>query len=267
MAFIEKVIQLVKEPLNLMLDYAKEPLRSRAHERAQEECAAAHNRAKDLSESRIKAETDAAIRTKEHETMLPARLARAQAEVEHYAKQLETERLEHVSKSMLAFAGALQELTRNANHAVAGMRIELTARGDAMLAERLTYHVKLIEEAGERASSEFAAIEKRFPNNLTARRVLEAAAERKLAIVMDTCERFMRELTDQGKRINDNIEALTLQSHELVERQLGRFEVIAPGARAVIQEPLRNTALVAPVDSVTAESVNRPLAGDPSGAA
>ncbi|WP_423193199.1 hypothetical protein [Cupriavidus sp. H18C2] len=94
---LSKAVDFMKAPFELLADYAREPLRTWEHDRTQsrsatehrqdmERSAAEHKQEMERTAAKVKAESDARMREKELETMLPARLAKAQADLEYYAR-------------------------------------------------------------------------------------------------------------------------------------------------------------------------------------
>lgn len=226
MSFVDKLAKLgdlIAKPFELVIDYAREPLRGWEHERSESAKASSHSHDKDFEQGRIKAESDARIREQESEANLAIKTRKLDRELEEWVKDQEIARFERVTDAVMKYRQEFTTMNQNAINAIGIMQIELRKRAHDLVEEKTRRYKVLQQEAFDDAMADLARIEQHFSSNPAARSMLERAVETKLTTIIEGAGRFITELNVDLKLLSESVTRLSERSEEFVTIHLQQF--------------------------------------------
>lgn len=226
MKFLEKLSalgDLIAKPFELIIDYAREPLRGWEHERNESSSASSHAHDKDLEQARIKAESDARIREKESEANLTFKMRKLERELEEWVKDQEIARFERVTEAVMRYRQEFTAMNQNAIKAIGLMQLDLRQRAHDLVEEKTRRYQMLQQEAFDNALADFTRIEQQFSAGSAARNMLEDAVQKKLATIIDGAGRFIAELDVDLKLLSESVTRLSERGEEFVTVHLQQF--------------------------------------------
>lgn len=247
MSFLDKLSKLgdlIVKPFELIIDYAREPIRGWEHGRAESAKASAHSHDKDIEQSRIKGESDARIREKESDANLAIKTRKLDRELEEWVKDQEVARFERVTEAVMRYRQEFATLNQNAINAIGIMQIELRRRAHDLVEEKTWRYKVLQQEAFDNAVTDLTRIEQQFPDNPVARKMLEDAVQTKLITIIDGAGRFIVELNVDLKLLSESVTRLSERGEEFVTvhlqqfhtRQLGHIDQLATSPAKLIDK-------------------------------
>ena len=215
----DKVDDIFYKPIELITDWASEPLKAREHKRKEQ---SEENKLKIASERKMKErkqEADIAIK-KETEVV------RIIAEIEEWKKDQEFNRMKAVSEAVSKYQKELTQLNVNAANAIGNMQIELREKAQNLVLEKTIKYKQLQDKAWKEASEDLKRIETDFPDNEAAKDILTKAVDARLGNIIDVARNFLNELNDDIRSINKNISLLADSGQKFIERHLTQFQAL-----------------------------------------
>ncbi len=226
----DKLDDIIYKPIELITDWAKEPLRRWEYGRREED---ADNRLKreierETAVNKIESEINRA--EKEHEVNLSIKketeVRRIIAEIEEWRSDQDFNRMQAVSEAIMKYQHELTKLNVNAMNAVGNMQLELRNKAQDMVYEKTVKYKELQDQAMNDAVADLKRIETEFPENETARNILTKAVDKRLANIIDTANNFILELNNDIKAINSNISLLANSGQKFIEEHLKQFQAV-----------------------------------------
>lgn len=249
LGIFDKLDDIIYEPIKLVTDWAREPLRNREHHRSKE--TEEHNLKLEIErqklqhkleqerqdndlQRKIKEETektkiDAEIRMKEksHETELQIKqeteVVRIIAEIETLKKDQDFQRMKAVSEAIMQFQKELTCLNVDAISAIGNLQLDLREKAQKLVYEHTIKYKQLQDKAMQDAINDLINVEEKFGENEMAKRILINAIDKRLANIIDTASYFLQELNSDIKSLNQNIDMLTNSGQKFIERHLEQF--------------------------------------------
>ncbi|MCT4536044.1 hypothetical protein [Halodesulfovibrio sp.] len=233
MGKFSKIGRLVKDciakPIDVLCDWAREPLHARSHARSEQANRSAHEQAMERDELRIKTESDARMRENEHAVDLEIKreteIKKALVELDEWKKDKDLERMKRTSEAVAAYQEKLTKLNVAAINALGNMQLELRERAQKLVYEKTVQYKELQDIAMNDAINDFKRIEDNFSSNERAKDILMTAADKKLANVIDTAARFLEELNQDIITLNKSITSLSEQGQDFIENHLNQFSL------------------------------------------
>jgi len=225
--FAKGVFKMVTGPLGVLEEWAQEPLRKWEFKRQEE--------AKDRDLQReIKRQTEAQRIQSEiakdeasHKTDLEIRMQteinRINAETEEWQKDKQLERQTKVLDAIKKYQKELMELNTNTIRAIGEMDIDLRRKAQDLVLEKTKEYKLLQDEAQQEAEQEIDRIVQKYASNERVMNIMLTATEAKLTNIIESCSRFMHELSDDIQKMNENINLLTQRGQSFVYNQLDRI--------------------------------------------
>lgn len=262
LSVLSKISHIITEPINVLSDWAREPLKNSAHARNLEQ---QNNAAKTTSEIKKSEELHAAnILSKQKE--LDAKIEQARAKIEQEnkimdadllskQKQLDTElhikketeipkilaeidelrkdnefnRMKAVSDAIMEYQKHLTKLNVEAVSAIGTMQLDLREKAQALVYDKTIKYKQLQDMAHQQAFDEITKIETTFQNNEMAKSILMRSVEVRLVNIITTAQNFLIELNNDIAVINNSITLLTEKGQGFIENHLGKFQTISNG--------------------------------------
>lgn len=262
LSVLSKISHLITEPINVLSDWAREPLKKKAHERNLEQ---QNNAAKTTSEIKKSEELHTAtILTEQKELDAKIELARAKleqenkiidadlvskqkkldtelhikketeihkilAEIEELKKDNEFTRMKAVSDAIMEYQKHLTKLNVEAVSAIGNMQLELREKAQSLVYDKTIKYKQLQDMAHQQAFDEITKIETTFANNEMAKSILMRSVEARLVNIITTAQNFLIELNNDITIINNSITMLTEKGQGFIENHLGKFQTISNG--------------------------------------
>jgi len=215
----DKLDDTVYEPIKLITDWAKEPLRRWKHKRDIEK-----------ERLRIDVETENRIKEKEAEVELTIKketeIKRILIEIEEFKKDKEFERMKAVSEAIMKYQEELTRLNVNAINAIGHMQLDLREKAQQLVYDKTIRYKELQDQAIAEAANDLKRIEKDFKENDRAKDILIKAVDKRLANIINTAQNFLIELNEDIKSLNNSISLLAEQGQIFIESHLEKFHVI-----------------------------------------
>ena len=255
----DKLDDIVYEPVKLVTDWAREPLKRREHKRNIEKETArlnaeTQNRIKEKEAevnlsikekeaeanlifrnieketARLNAETQNRIKEKEAEVNLAIKketeIKRVLVEIEEFKKDKEFERMKAVSEAIMKYQEELTRLNVNAINAIGHMQLELREKAQQLVYDKTIRYKELQDQAISEALNDLRRIEDDFSGNDRAKDILIKAVDKRLANIIDTAHNFLIELNADIKLLNQSISLLAEQGQRFIESHLEKFHVM-----------------------------------------
>lgn len=234
------LLNCISKPVDVLCDWASEPLKARSYERSEAARESAHQRNMDTLTAQSRSEHE--IRTKEmeleHELRaqekeldvdLEVRRVReiemAVAEIQEWKKEREFERMERTTAAIAHYLEQLTKLNVETINAIGHMQLELKERAQQLVYEKTIQYKELQDIAIEEAMNDFIRIEEKFGDNERAKDILIRAVDTKMGNIIDTSTRFLEELNRDIVSLNQSIDRLTNQGQKFIENHLERFHI------------------------------------------
>ncbi|EGU33813.1 hypothetical protein VIBRN418_15913 [Vibrio sp. N418] len=244
MGFLSKIggalLSCISKPVEVLCDWASEPLKGRSHDRSESARDSAHQRnmetltAQTRSEHEIRTremELDHELRAKEKELDVDLEVRRvreiemAVAEIQEWKKEKEFERMERTTAAIARYLEQLTKLNVETINAIGHMQLELKERAQQLVYEKTIQYKELQDTAIEEAMNDFLRIEEKFGDNERAKDILIRAVDTKMGNIIDTSTRFLEELNRDIVSLNQSIDRLTNQGQKFIENHLERFHI------------------------------------------
>lgn len=234
------LLDCISKPVEVLCDWASEPLKSRSHDRDESARDSAHRRNMETLTAQSKSEHE--IRTREMEleyelnakekeldVVLEVRRVReiemAVAEIQEWKKEKEFERMERTTAAIAHYLEQLTKLNVETINAIGHMQLELKERAQQLVYEKTIQYKELQDTAIEEAMNDFLRIEEKFGDNERAKDILIRAVDTKMGNIIDTSTRFLEELNRDIVSLNQSIDRLTNQGQKFIENHLERFHI------------------------------------------
>jgi hypothetical protein len=225
--FAKGIFKMVTGPLGVLEEWAQEPLRKWEFKRQEE--------AKDRDLQReIKRQTEAqriqseiakdeASHKADLEIRMQTEINRINAETEEWQKDKQLERQTKVLDAIKKYQKELMELNTNTIRAIGEMDIDLRRKAQDLVLEKTKEYKLLQDEAQQEAEQEIDRIVQKYASNERVMSIMLTATEAKLTNIIESCSRFMHELSDDIQKMNENINLLTQRGQSFVYNQLDRI--------------------------------------------
>ncbi|MBK61331.1 MAG: hypothetical protein CML01_21460 [Pseudomonas sp.] len=229
----DKLDDIIFEPIKLVTDWAREPLKSREHsrniERDERRQRLDFELGKEskildskLSEQSRKLDADIEIRKK-------TEVQRILTEIETLKKDKDFQRMQAVSDAIIKYQRMLSELNLSAINSIGNMQLDLRKKAQDLVYEKTVNYKELQDSAHQQAFLEMQRIEDAFPGNEAAKSILYRSVDQRLANIIVTAQKFLEELNNDIAVLNQSINLLTEQGQSFIEGHLEKFHVITCG--------------------------------------
>lgn len=204
---LDKIDDIIYEPIKLMTDWAREPLRRREHEREKEK--QEHSKTIDANLA-IKKKTE---------------VQRILTEIDELRKDKDFQRMKAVSDAIMQYQKDLTHLNIDAINAIGQMQLNLRERAQDLVYDKTIKYKELQDKAHHQAIDEIEEIEKRFHNNEAAKAMFYKSVDHRLANIISTAHKFLIELNNDIAVLNESIRTLTESGQNFIEGHLEKFHV------------------------------------------
>lgn len=227
---IAKLGDVLLSPINMMCNWAEEPLRRYEHDRQEE------SKDKDVQRA-IEREVGVEIalseqKMKEQELSTNLKIKRETevfriiTEIEQLKKDKEFERMKMVSDAMMEYQKELTRINVDAVEAIGSMRIDLQRKAYELIHEKTQQYAELQDRAINQAQEQFDKIDNNPNLRESSKNILSHAVDEKLAGTIRNATRFIEQLNDDMQLISKDINLITASGQKFIERHLEQFQLI-----------------------------------------
>ena len=226
----DKLDDIIYKPIELITDWAHEPLKSRDHKRKEQ--SADNELKREIERKTAKQKIASEIKMKERELEADIEIkketevVRIIAELEEWKKDQDFKRMKDVSEAVAKYQKALTQLNVDAANDIGNMQIDLREKAQNLVIEKTQKYEDFKSRATKDAMEDFKRIETDFSDNEVAKKILYKAIEARLAGTIKAAENFIQELNDDISSINKNINLLTQSGQRFIERHLDQFQTL-----------------------------------------
>jgi hypothetical protein len=227
---IAKLGDVLLSPINMMCNWAEEPLRKYEHDRQEE------SKDKDVQRT-IEREVGVEIalsrqKMKENELSTNLKIKRETevvriiTEIEQLKKDKEFERMKMVSDAMMEYQKELTRINVDAVEAIGSMRIDLQRKAYELIHEKTQQYAELQDRAIHQAQEQLDKIDNNPNLSENSKNVLSNAVGEKLAGTIKNATRFIEQLNNDMQLISKDINLITTSGQKFIERHLEQFQLI-----------------------------------------
>lgn len=225
MGVLDKLVSIVYRPIELVADWASEPLKNSALEREVEAA-----KKKGIAQ----AEIDKIILTHQYELKIKqeTEIARIYMELEQLKKDKELSRQKEVSDAIMEYQKQLTRMNIDAVNAIGNMQLDLRTKAQALMQEKTQEYRAIQTEAHQQARQELKEINEDFPDSeryAVEREMMMDSIKSRLTSVITAAQHFLNALNDDIRVINTSITVLTERGQDEILKQIERFQVNANG--------------------------------------
>lgn len=245
MAFFDmfdKLDDIIYEPIKLITDWAREPLKTREHNRnLEKETNIANTNAK-IEREKLELESNLRNNALELESNLRNNELELQAnlkikketevhriisEINELQKDKDFQRMKLVSESIMRYQQQLTTLNVNAINAIGTMQLELREKAQDLVYNKTIKYKELQDKAIYEAGEDLEKILEKFPDNERMQDILIKAVDKRLSNVIDTAQNFLLELNEDIKLLNKSINSLAEGGQKFIEKHLDSFHQLS----------------------------------------
>ena len=235
----DKLDDIIYKPIELITDWAGEPLRTREHKRKEQ--SADNELKRDIERKTAKERVASEIKMKDRkiaseikmkerereadiEVKKETEVIRIIAEIQEWKKDQEFNRMKAVSEAISKYQKELTQLNVDAVNDIGHMQIELREKAQNLVYEKTIKYKDLQTTATQEAMEDLKRIETDFSDNEVAKKILNKAVEDRLGNIINVAANFLEELNDDIRSINKNITLLAESGHRFIETHLAHFQ-------------------------------------------
>lgn len=229
LGFLNNLIGIVYKPIELITDWASEPLKSNALKREIEAA-----KAKGVAQVEI----EKMIQTYRAEVKIKqeTEIARIYMELEQLKQDKEFERQKEVSEAIMEYQKQLTRMNIEAVNAIGEMQLDLRAKAQALMLEKTREFRALQTEAHQQAMHEIKEVNASFSDTerySVEREMMMDSIRFRLTSVITAAQQFLIALNDDIRAINTSITLLSENGQVAILDQIRRFELNANGVLTV----------------------------------
>ena len=226
----DKLDDIVFEPIKVVTDWAREPLKRWEDERDTKKSLLFKKVENEALKEAEEKEFEREIRRKETDANLIIRketeIQRIIMEIDELAKDKELARMKSTTEAIISYKERLTSVNMGAIDAIGNMQLDLRKKAQALVYEKTIAYKELQDRAFHEAADDLKRIEKEFGDNSIAQEILIKAVDMRLTNIINTANSFLQELASDITLINRSITLLTEHGQGIIERHLEKFHFI-----------------------------------------
>lgn len=228
---LKKIVGIISDPVDILTDWAREPLKRWEHKRNQD--ALDKTLQRELEAKTYEKKLDSELRTKEAEQSAimdvyrQTEVIRIVAEIEEVKKDKHIERMKATSDAIRKYQQELVRINTDAIQSIGMMQLDLRAKAQNMVLEKTMKYKELQDIAINDAINDMTRID--AITDERQKDILIKAVDKRLANIIDTANNFLAELSNDIRLINHNITLLSSSGQSFIQRHLEQFHVLGFG--------------------------------------
>jgi hypothetical protein len=239
-SIVSKIAEVITAPFDLLYDWGTEPLKKREYERSesskdrdvQRDIERQVGVDKALSEQRMREQehkSQRRMREQKHKNDLAiereTEVVRIITEIEQLKKDKEFERMKSVSDAMMEYQIQLTRINVEAVEVIGIMRIELQKRAYDLIQEKSQQFYEHKKLALADAQSQLETIHaSELPDSM--KDILSGGVAEILSTTIRDATQFIQQLNDDMAFLNKDINLITSNGQEFIQRHLEHFKTI-----------------------------------------
>jgi hypothetical protein len=233
LGILDKLVGIVHRPIELVADWATEPLKNNEMRRRIEEAKEAGLAQAEVDKMVANYKLDLKIRRE-------TEVARIYIELEQLKQDKELARQKEISEAIMDYQKQLTRMNVDAVNAIGEMQLDLRTKAQALMLEKTQEYRALQTEAQQQARQELIQLNEDFPDaekHALEREIMMDSIRSRLTSVITAAQHFLGALNDDIRAINTSITVLTENGQAAILEQIARFHLSANG---VLSAPERS---------------------------
>lgn len=230
----DKIDDIIYEPIKLMTDWAREPLKERENRRqmARDQYSAHVETEEKIKQASHAANLDMAQKKLDADLEIKRKtdVQRILVEIEELRKDKDLIRMKAVSDAIMQYQEHLTRLNVSAINAIGCMQLDLREKAQNLVYEKTIKYKELQDNAHSQAVSEIMKIETDFAGNEPAKMILYKSVDVRLANIISTAQNFLLELNNDITVLNRSINLLTERGQTFIQDHLSQFHLVTNGS-------------------------------------
>lgn len=213
---LDKLDDIVYEPIRVVCDYLREPIKAvDSHIEVKKE-----RKKADIENSRKQLEVDIEIQKTDANIELDAKRRRLNAEIDDMIAENELKRNTAIVEAIKQYQIDLSQAVNECIYQIGNMSLELRERANNLVIEKTKEYTELQDKSKADAKKELKEINEMFADNERVRIKMEDAVIDQMTNMITTANSFIKELSEDMKRLNTNIDTLITKGQDLVSGYL-----------------------------------------------
>lgn len=234
---LSKLGDVLLSPVNMLCDWAREPLERKSHARLEQSKDRDIARQIEKETGVCKSLSEQKMKEADFSTNLQIRreteVIRIISEIEQLKKDKEFERMKAVSDAMMRYQNELTRVNVEAVEAIGSMRIDLQRKAYDLIYEKTQQYAELQDLAIQQAQDQLDKIDSNISMTDNTKNILRNSVDRKLSGVIDNATRFIEQLNQDMQLISKDINLITSSGQGFIERHLSQFQLIGFSSQEV----------------------------------
>lgn len=210
--FIDKLDDIIYEPINAICEWVKEPLktRERNHELNKIQKQADINESSKRLDFQIEEQrANLQMRQNRESEQLIIDMRKYNAEIDMMINDQEDARCDRLVESLKRYQMDLAMVSTNIAEEIGNMSLDLRERANNLMLEQTQKYRAMQDDAIDKSTKRLEDIQTRFANNERVRSKMEDSIINQMDMIVKNADRFINELSEDIKRLNQNIDNLT----------------------------------------------------------
>ena len=212
----DKIDDIIYKPVEAVSNWINEPLKKFEHKREMEN---EQNRAV-IEEEKLRLEAELEQQRIRADAELAADQRRWNAEIDQMIAEQEDARRDKLVESIKRYQIDLANASRDIINSIGEMSLELRKKANELVQEKTNDYITLQKKATNDATQKLIEIGERFANNERVRIRMEDSVIDNMDAVINHANNFITELSEDIKRLNQNIDTLARESVNNINKQL-----------------------------------------------
>lgn len=210
--FIDKLDDIIYEPINAICEWVKEPLKTREynHELNKIQKQADINESSKRLDFQIEEQqANLQMRQNRESEQLIIDMRKYNAEIDMMINDQEDARRDRLVESLKRYQMDLAMVSTNIAEEIGNMSLDLRKRANNLMSEQTQKYRTMQDDAIDKSTKRLEDIQTRFANNERVRSKMEDSVINQMNMIINNADRFINELSEDIKRLNQNIDNLT----------------------------------------------------------
>lgn len=212
----DKLDDIVYEPVHVVCQYLCEPVKAiDAHIEMRRE-----RKSVDIENAKKQMEADIEIQKVDANIELEAKRRKINADIDDMIAEKELNKNTAIVEAMKQYQIDLSQAVNECIYQIGNMSLELRERANNLVIEKTKEYTALQDKSKTDAKRELKEIAEEFADNERVRIKMEDVVIDQMTNMITTANSFIKELSEDMKRLNANIDILTTKGQDLVSSYL-----------------------------------------------
>lgn len=216
LGMFDKLDDLMYEPVKLVCDYLKAPkeaISARIETNKEQHLA-------EIEEEKLHAQVEAELQKADAYIELDAKKRRLHAEIDEMIANNELNRNKAIVDAIKQYQIDLSQAVQDCVEQIGNMTLELREKANNLVLEKTQAYTALQEKSKADAKKDLKEIEEMFADNERVRIRMEDAVIDQMTSMITTANSFIKELSEDIKRLNANIDTLVQKGQDIINSYL-----------------------------------------------